>query len=103
VNSGDPRQAVGHHRQVIMVLPDLEVVAVTTGRDNYSLSEFADFISRSVKSDTALPADETSAKLLANKIVEVSTEKPTEVGPTSKMAALISGKMYRFPDYLKGR
>jgi CubicO group peptidase (beta-lactamase class C family) len=89
--------AAGHHRQVIMVFPDLDVVAVTTGRDNYSFSEFADFISSSVKSDTALPADAANAKLLADKIVEVSTEKPTEIGATSKMAAIISGKVYRFP------
>jgi CubicO group peptidase (beta-lactamase class C family) len=45
--------AVGHHGQLIMVFPDLDVVAVTTGRDNYPLSEFADSISRAVKSDTA--------------------------------------------------
>ena len=35
--------------------------------------------------------------MLADKIVGVSIEKPTEVGPTSKMAAVISGKVYRFP------
>jgi CubicO group peptidase (beta-lactamase class C family) len=88
--------AVGHHRQVIMVFPDLDVVAVTTGRGNYPLSELAESISSSVKSDTALPADAASAKLLANKIREVSTEKPTAVGTTPKMAATISGKVYRF-------
>ncbi len=89
--------AVGHHRQVIMVFPDLDVVAVTTGRDNYPLSRLADSISSSVKSNTTLPADTASAKLLADKILDVSTEKPTEVGATPKMAALISGKMYMFP------
>ena len=30
--------AVGYHRQVIMVFPDLDVVVVTTARDNYPLS-----------------------------------------------------------------
>jgi hypothetical protein len=49
-----------------------------------------------VKSDTALPSDPARAKLLANKILDVSTEKPTEVGSTSTLAALISGKVYRF-------
>jgi CubicO group peptidase (beta-lactamase class C family) len=88
--------AVGYHRQVIMVFPDLDVVAVTTGRDSYPLGELADSISSSVKSDTALPADDASAKLLANKILDVSTEKPTAVGPTPKMAVTISGKVYRF-------
>jgi len=32
--------AVGFHRQVIMIFPDLDIVAVTTGRGNYSFSEF---------------------------------------------------------------
>jgi hypothetical protein len=59
-----------------MVSPDLDVVAVTTGRENYRLSEVADSISRSVKSDTSLPADAESAQLLANKILDVSTGKP---------------------------
>ncbi|HEY4784080.1 MAG TPA: hypothetical protein VIH54_19825, partial [Chthoniobacterales bacterium] len=90
--------AVGAYRQVIMVFPDLDIVAVTTGRaDNYPLSEFADSISRSVKSDMSLPPDAAGAKLLANKILDVSTEKPTEVGLTSRMATIISGKVYRFP------
>jgi len=91
--------AVGHHGQVIMVFPDLDVVAVTTARDFYPLGKLADYISGAVKSDTALPSDTASANLLASKIRDVSTEKPTEVGATPVMAAIISGKMYRFaPD-----
>ena len=89
--------AAGYHGQVIMVFPDLDVVAVTTGRDNYPLSELPGYISSSVKSDTALPPDASSVNLLANKVLDVSTEKPTRVGATPKMAAIISGKAYRFP------
>jgi CubicO group peptidase (beta-lactamase class C family) len=90
--------AVGSYRQVIMVFPDLDVVTVTTGRaDNYALSEWDDAIVRSVKSDKALPADASSAKLLASKIADASTEKRTEVGPASRLAAIISGKVYEFP------
>src|SRR6516225_7455349 len=89
--------ANGYRGQVIMVFPHWDVVAVTTGRANFSLNEIADLISRSVKSDTSLPADAASMKLLADKILDVSTEKPTEVGPTSKMAGIISGRAYRFP------
>jgi hypothetical protein len=79
-----------------MVFPELDVVAVTTGRDNYPLSKLADYISSSVKSDTALTSDGASANLLANKILDVSTEKPTGVGAIPEMAAIISGKLYRF-------
>jgi len=89
--------ANGYRGQVIMVFPDLDVVAVTTGRANFSLNEIADLISRSVKSDTSLTADAASVKLLADKILDVSTEKPTKVGPTSKIAGMISGRAYRFP------
>jgi hypothetical protein len=89
--------AVGRYGQRIMVFRDLDVVAVTTGRSgNYPLSKLSDYISSSVKSDTALPADATSAKLLADKILDVSTEKPTAIGPSPKMAAVISGKVYKF-------
>jgi CubicO group peptidase (beta-lactamase class C family) len=89
--------AFGYHGQVIMVFPELDIVAVTTGRDNYPLSKLADYISSLVKSDTALTSDAANANLLANKILDVSTEKQTEVGTTPEMAAIISGKVYRFP------
>ena len=75
-----------------MVSPDLDVVAVTTGRENYRLSEVADSISRSVKSDTSLPADSEGAQLLANKILDVSTGKPTQVGAKPGKWGLASQK-----------
>jgi hypothetical protein len=88
--------ANGYHGQHIMVFPDLDVVAVTTGRDWCPLHEFADLVCGSVKSDKSLPADAPSANLLANRILNVSTEKPTPVGPAPKLAGIISGKVYRF-------
>ena len=94
--------AVGFNGQVIMVFPDLDIVAVTTARARLPLAKLADYISSSVKSGTALPPDQASTKLLANEILDVSTEKPTEVGPQSKLASSISGKVYRFaPNDLK--
>lgn len=89
--------ASGYHDQVIMVFPDLDIVAVTTGRDNHPLSTLAGYISGSVKSDKALSPDAESANLLANKISDVSTEKPDAVGATPDLATTISGKVYRFP------
>jgi CubicO group peptidase (beta-lactamase class C family) len=89
--------AAGYHGQLIMVFPELDVVVVTTGRDDFQLSKLADYIFTSVKSDTALASDPTSTNLLANKIIDVSTEKPTEVGSIPELAAIISGKLYRFP------
>jgi hypothetical protein len=60
--------AVGYRGQVIMIYPDLDVVAVTTGPVNYQLSKLADYISVAVISDTSLPPDAASESLLANKI-----------------------------------
>ena len=88
--------AVGYHGQVIMVFPKLDVAVVTTGRGNYRFSELADDISASVKSDAALPPDAASENLLAKKMRDVSSEKPTEVSATPETAASISGKVYRF-------
>jgi hypothetical protein len=90
--------AVGYHCQVIMVFPELDMVAVTTARDFCPFRKMADFISRSVKSNAALPADPAAAILLADAIDAVSKEKATEVRPTSDIAPTISGKVYRFPE-----
>jgi hypothetical protein len=58
--------------QVIMVLPDLDIVAVTTGREPCPLGKLADAISGTVRSDTALPASPEAASL-ASAIREIST------------------------------
>jgi CubicO group peptidase (beta-lactamase class C family) len=89
---------VGYHCQVIMVLPELDVVAVTTARNFCPFGKMADLISGAVKSNTALPPDPAGAGLLANAISAVTTEKPTEVGVTPDLAATISGKIYKFLD-----
>ena len=89
--------AVGFHGQVIMVFPDLDVVTVTTGHGNYSFSEFASRVAGAVKSNTELPRDPAAAALLAGKLVEIGTEKPREIGPASRLAGTISGKVYQFP------
>jgi CubicO group peptidase (beta-lactamase class C family) len=88
--------AVGYNGQLTMVFPELDVVVVTTGRDNYPLRELADHILSSVKSDTPLPPDVAGANLLADKILDVSKEKPAGVGEAPGTADNISGKVYRF-------
>jgi CubicO group peptidase (beta-lactamase class C family) len=54
--------AAGWGGQTIMVFPDLDIVAVTTGRASFSLSKLADLISGSVQSDTASSADPVGGK-----------------------------------------
>jgi len=88
--------AVGYHCQVIMILPELDIVAVMTARDFCPFGKMADDISGAVKSETALPPDPAGTSLLAGAIHEISTEKPSEAGATSEIASSISGKTYKF-------
>jgi CubicO group peptidase (beta-lactamase class C family) len=66
---------VGYQCQVIMVLPDLDVVAVTTGRESCPLGKLADAISGAVRSDIALPASPEAVASLAGAIREISTSE----------------------------
>ncbi|CUT12374.1 Betalactamase class C and other penicillin binding proteins [Bradyrhizobium sp.] len=90
--------AVGYHCQVIMVFPDLDVVAAMTARDFCSFRRMAEGISSAVKSEAPLPTNPEAARLLADAVSDVSTEKPTEVGPAPQIASVVSGKTYRFAD-----
>jgi CubicO group peptidase (beta-lactamase class C family) len=67
--------AVGYHCQLIMVFPELDIVAVTTARDFCPFSKLADYISSAVKSEGALPSDPAGGDLLANKIREISSRR----------------------------
>jgi CubicO group peptidase (beta-lactamase class C family) len=89
--------AVGYHCQVIMVLPERDIVAVLTARDFCPFRKTADMIAGAIKSDTALPANSAGTTLLANALRDISTEKPSAVGATPALAAAISGKSYKFP------
>ncbi|UFZ04077.1 beta-lactamase family protein [Bradyrhizobium ontarionense] len=88
---------VGYHCQVIMVLPDPDIVAVMTARDFCSLRKLANEISAAVKSDSALPAAPEAAANLATAVKDATTEVPSPVGAVPEIAAAISGKTYTFP------
>lgn len=89
--------AVGYHCQMIMVFPELDIVAVTTARDFCPFGKMADYISGAAKSGTALPPDPAGASLLANAMRDVSDDKPPETGPVPELAFAVSGKTYKFP------
>jgi CubicO group peptidase (beta-lactamase class C family) len=89
--------AVGYRCQLIMVFPKADIVAVTTARDSCPIARLAGLISGAVKSETALAEDPAGAHLLADKIRDISIERPTKVGAAPEMASAISGKSYRFP------
>jgi CubicO group peptidase (beta-lactamase class C family) len=99
--------AVGYDRQLIAVMPELNVVAVFTGgrrvstatgipsTPKYPLSAVLDRLKAAVKSDGALPEDPAALALLADKTKEVAQEVRTQSAPASPLAAAISGKVYR--------
>ncbi len=105
--SRDVFMAVGFHRQLIVVMPALDVVAVFTGARRYSdlngkpsgpsygLSQVLDRLKAAVKSDTALSEKPEDLALLVTKSMQVTVQARTEHGGASPLAATISGKVYR--------
>ncbi len=88
--------AVGHHRQLIVVMPALDIVAVTTGTRAYSYHRLVEAIAGSVRADAPLPSNSAALDLLAGRIEHVATERPTPVRAASGIAKSISGKVYHF-------
>ena len=88
--------AVGFQRQLIIVLPDSDLVAVVTGKRNYPLLPLIDRLAAAAAAKTALPADAEGNARLADRVRDAALEKATPVGPASPLAATISGKVWRF-------
>jgi CubicO group peptidase (beta-lactamase class C family) len=88
--------ASGYHCQLIVVYPALDLVAVTTGRNGCAVTTLLPSIAASIKSETAIQPDTAGTERLASAIRAISTEKPSEVGPTPEIASTISGKTYAF-------
>jgi CubicO group peptidase (beta-lactamase class C family) len=90
--------ANGKNGQLIVMFPDLDVVAVTTARRQVRFRALIDAVSGAVKSESALPSNPGAGEQLANAIKDAAVERPTAIGATPEIASVISGKTYRFPD-----
>jgi CubicO group peptidase (beta-lactamase class C family) len=90
--------ANGKNGQLIVVFPDLDIVAVTTARHQLHYKALIDSISGAVKSETALPPKPDAVAQLADAVKDAAVEKATPVGPKPAIAAAVSGKSYKFPD-----
>jgi hypothetical protein len=88
--------AVGFHRQLIVVMPDLDIVAVATGTRNYSTAKLTDGITDAVKSSAPLPENAAGRAALDLSIADAATERPSPVGPVPDTAKQVSGKVYTF-------
>ena len=79
--------AVGFLRQLIIVLPDADLVAVVTGKRNYPFLPLIDRLAAAAAAKTALPADaEGNAPPRRARRRDVAIEKATPVGPASPLA-----------------
>ena len=88
--------AVGFLRQLIIVLPEVDVVAVVTGRRHYPFLPLIDRIVASAKSATPLPADAAGVARLAERVRDASVEQATAVMAPSPLARTISGRTWKF-------
>ena len=88
--------AVGFHRQLIVVMPDLDIVAVATGTRHYPSAKLIDGITDAVKSKQPLPENAAARSALDLSIAEAATERPSPVGPVPETAKQVSGKVYAF-------
>lgn len=99
--------AVGFDRQLIVVMPKLDIVAVLTGARRYSdakgaftmpryrLGEPIAHLQAAVKSDGPIDADAAASADLAAAIARVAQEARTPEARRSPLEAQISGKVYR--------
>lgn len=88
---------VGYHCQVIMVLPEQDIVAVITAHDFCRFRRLTEAIVSTVRADSALPPAADAGAGLARAISEVGTETRGEISPVPPLAAAVSGKTYSFP------
>jgi CubicO group peptidase (beta-lactamase class C family) len=99
--------AVGFDRQLIVMLPKLDIVATFTGANRYSNAEGKPSspkysilqavkpLETAVKSHQPLPDDPPALAKLGDRIKRVAEEARTESAGNSPLAAQISGKSWR--------
>jgi CubicO group peptidase (beta-lactamase class C family) len=88
--------AVGYNRQLIVVLPELGVVAAMTGRTHYPIEDVIGQLERAVKSSQPLPQDAQAGALLQARIREAAIENATPSAVAEPaLAREISGKAWR--------
>jgi CubicO group peptidase (beta-lactamase class C family) len=116
----DAFMAVGKHRQLIVVMPKLDIVAVMTGSQRfvspssnlastprYGFGTLVGYLAAAVISDGAVAAKPEATAELAERVKAAAIERPAPAsasvsGPPA-MAKVVSGKTWRFaaPDPLR--
>jgi CubicO group peptidase (beta-lactamase class C family) len=95
-----PRQnayfAAGFHRQLIMVLPQLGVVAAVTGRSHYPINDLIAHLERATRSATPMPDDAAAQAQLQAKIAAVATAQAAPAGRS--VQAVLKGGAWQLDD-----
>lgn len=108
----DAFMAVGYHRQLIVVMPKLDIVAVATGSSrfaspngmatspHYGFETLIGYLTRAVVSDGPVAAEPAATAELAERVKAAAIEQPAPASPggsaPSAMAKAVSGKSWRF-------
>jgi CubicO group peptidase (beta-lactamase class C family) len=88
--------ANGYHRQIILVLPDLDIVAAFAGRSGYSLEQLIDLVISSAVSDSPSPYNPASLSVLEARVRDAGNQIPLAASAMPALAKAISGKRYQF-------
>ena len=108
----DAYLAAGHHMQLIVVMPKLDIVVVTTGSSRFapssgsrsspgnSFESLVENVIAAVKSEASLPADPVAMTYLAERLSAAATEKPGQAGGSSdliKVESLVGPTIFGRP------
>ncbi|HEX9557103.1 MAG TPA: serine hydrolase [Reyranella sp.] len=107
----DAFMAVGKHRQLIVVIPKLDIVAVVTGSQRfatpsgnmistprYGFGTLVGYLAAAATSDGAVAANAAATAELAERVKAAAIERPAPAsasGSGSTMAKVVSGKTWR--------
>lgn len=93
--------AIGYAGQILYVMPDLDVIVVTTGDIAYSMvfaNGLIDYVIPSIQSESALPANPTGNARLQEVIQATNNPLIVQSAELSSIASAISNKTYNLPD-----
>jgi CubicO group peptidase (beta-lactamase class C family) len=94
--------ALGRHSQIILILPDLDIVAVMTGTmaddEYYPKTTLIEAITKAVKSDAALAPNPEGEAILSESVKRAASEPLRLMPDPPETAQAISGRTYALLD-----
>jgi hypothetical protein len=91
--------AVGFHRQLVVLVPQQDVIVVATGRSNYSFEQLLDNVQAAIRSAQPLPEDPVAQQALAARVRQAAIEpdpRPMGAAPAGLLEK-VSGRKWKLP------